>query len=379
MSNLKRSLGVMAIAGLGFANSAFAGWTIPIPGTDVAARWDTLYLFLVWLSIFFFVLVVGAMLVFIVKYRHRPGVKTQYITGNHLLEAFWIIIPTIMLLAIFGWGYSVYRSMISAPADAYEIRVIGKQWLWQFQYDSGRTTTAELYVPLNRPVKLIMTSQDVLHDFFIPNFRIKQDVVPGMYTSVWFEARVPGKHQIFCSQYCGTSHSGMLAKLIVLDDKQWKDWQNGKKIENIPDASDEYRQEQMSENDTTTPARSTAEAQSDAKNDDDTVANEQASTTLKPMTLVQQGKNLFEVKGCASCHSVDGTSKIGPTEKGIFGKTVTLTDGSTVMRDENYIRESIEQPNAKIVKGFNPVMPTFQGLLSETEMNSLIAYIKSLK
>jgi cytochrome c oxidase subunit II len=353
-------------------NSAHADWTIPIAATDAAERWNLLYGFLLWISLFFFVLVVGAMFVFMIKYRHRPGVKPKYITGNHLLEAFWIVIPTLLLLGIFGWGYSVYRTMVQAPADAYEIHVIGKQWLWQFQYDNGRTTTAELYAPLNRPVKLIMTSQDVLHDFFIPNFRIKQDVVPGMYTSVWFEARVPGKHQVFCSQYCGTSHSGMLAKLIVLDDQQWKDWLAGKKLGNIPDATDVVNQ-QVTQNETPNIQRTTAQTQ------EDHVSNAQAATTLKPMTLAQQGKNLFEVKGCASCHSVDGTSKIGPTQKGIYGHMVVLSDGSKVMRDENYIRESIEQPNAKIVKGYTAVMPTFQGLVSETEMNALVAYIKSLK
>ena len=205
------------------------GASLPIAATDAAVRWDSLYDFLVGLSVFFFVLVIGAMILFVIKYRHKPGVKTTYITGHHALEAMWVAVPTILLLGIFGWGYSVYNSMMRPPADALEIHVIGKQWLWQFQYDNGVTTTGKLYVPLNKPVKLIMTSTDVIHDFFIPTFRVKSDVVPGMYTSVWFEARVPGEHQVYCSMYCGTSHSGMLAKVVVLDDQQWKDFGHGKK------------------------------------------------------------------------------------------------------------------------------------------------------
>jgi cytochrome c oxidase subunit 2 len=255
-------------------------------------------------------------------------------------------------MVIFGWGYSVYLSMTQAPTDAYEVRVIAKQWLWQFQYDNGRTTIGELYVPMNRPVKLIMTSEDVLHSFFVPNFRVKQDVVPGMYTSVWFEAKMPGKHQIFCTEYCGTSHSGMLGQVIALDDKQWTDWNAGKKLGAIPVAG-----------------RELTEAEKAA------VAN--GGKNVLP--LAEQGKALFESKGCLACHSPDGSPKVGPTLKGVFGSKVELADGSTVTADENFIRESIEKPQAKVVKGFQPVMPTFQGLLSETELNALIAYIKSLK
>jgi cytochrome c oxidase subunit 2 len=325
---------------------------LPLQATDVAARWDNLYNFLVWLSVFFCVLVVGGMVYFAFKYKARPGVKPKYITGNHLLEAVWIVIPTVLLMVIFGWGYSVYQSMTQAPLDAYEVRVIGKQWLWQFQYDNGRTTIGELYVPMNRPVKLIMTSEDVLHSFFIPNFRVKQDVVPGMYTSVWFEAKMPGKHQVFCTEYCGTSHSGMLAQVIALDDKQWADWNAGKKLGAIPVAGREL----------TDAERAAA-----------------ASGGDKMVPLAEQGKALFTTKTCVTCHSVDGSPKVGPTLKGVFGSKVELADGSTVTADENYIRESIEKPNAKVVKGSQPVMPTFQGLINETELNALIAYIKSLK
>ncbi len=332
-------------------NQAFAG-TTPLQGSDIAVQWDSLYNFLVWLSIFFFVLVVGGMIYFVFAYRHHPGKKTQYITGSHFLEAIWIAVPTLLLLGIFTWGYSVYHSMTQAPSDAYEIRAIGKQWLWTFQYDNGRTTVGEAYVPLNRPVKLIMTSEDVLHSFFIPNFRIKQDVVPGMYSSVWFTATVPGKHQVFCAEYCGTSHSGMLAKIIALNDEQWEAWNNHKKLGAIPEAGSDF-----------------SSSSSDLS----------ASRVVAQVSLAEQGRAVYETKGCLACHSVDGTQKVGPTHKGLFGSSVEMADGKVLIADENYIRTHIENPQKNTVKGFNPVMPTFKGLINETEMNALIAYIKSLK
>lgn len=319
---------------------------LPHRATELAASWDYLYNFLVWLSVFFFVLIVGGMIYFAYKYRSRPGLKTKYMTGSHILEIIWIVLPTLLLLVIFGWGYSVYHAITQAPADSMEIRVIAKQWLWQFQYDNGRTTIGDAYVPMNRPVKFIMTSEDVLHSMFVPNFRVKQDVVPGMYTSVWFEAKMPGKHQIFCTEYCGTSHSGMLGQVIALDEAQWKAWYAGKKIGPVPVAGRELGA---------------------------------ADTQAAPVSLRDQGKALAASKGCIACHSDDGTTKVGPSYKGLFGAKVELADGSTVTADENYLRESIEMPQAKIVKGFQPVMPTFKGLLSETEMNALMVYIKSLK
>jgi cytochrome c oxidase subunit 2 len=179
----------------------------PMDGSDVAVLWDHLYGFLVGLSVFFFILVVGGMLYFVWKYRDKPGAKAKYIVDNHKLEIIWTIIPTILLLVIFAWGYSVYKSMIDAPSGAMEVRVVGKQWLWQFQYDDGRMSVGELIVPVNKPVKLIMSSEDVLHSFFVPNFRIKQDVVPGIYTTAWFEAKVTGVHHIFCTEYCGAPSS----------------------------------------------------------------------------------------------------------------------------------------------------------------------------
>jgi cytochrome c oxidase subunit II len=346
------------------AETTLPGW-IPLTGTDVAARWDNLYNFLVWTSIFFFVLIVGAMMYFIVAYRHKPGVKSRYITGSHTLEGIFIAVPTILLLIIFGWGYSVYNGMTQPPADAYEIRVIGKQWLWQFQYENGKTTAGEVFVPVNRPIKLVMTSEDVLHSFFIPNFRVKQDVVPGMYSSVWFTATVPGKHQVFCAEYCGTSHSTMLAKVIVLTPDQWEAWNRGKKIGDIPDA---WQSAALEEQD-----------QSKEYASADTDSTVPKTRLIAQTTLVEQGKAVYETKGCVGCHSVDGTSKIGPSHKGLYGRTVILADGRTMIADENYIRGHIENPKGTLLQGYSPVMPTFKGLITETEMNALLAYLKSLK
>lgn len=320
-------------------NSAFAG-ALPLEGSEVAAKWDSLYLFLISLSVFFFVLVVGAMIFFAIRYRKREGVKTEYITGNHVLEIIWIAVPTLLLLAIFGWGFWVYQQMIAAPSNAYEVRVIGKQWLWQFLYDNGKTTIGEMYVPAHRPVKVVMTSDDVIHSFFVPNFRVKQDVVPGMYTSVWFEAQVPGRHQVYCTEYCGTSHSQMLAQVIALEEPEWNAWLAGKDVGGVGSAG----------------------AQGSAQ-----------------VSLPDRGKAVFEAKGCVACHSVDGTPKVGPTLKGIYGHAVELADGTKVTVDDNYIRQSIEKPNAQIVKGFQPVMPAFQGMLKEEELTSVISYIKSLQ
>lgn len=317
--------------------------TLPIQGTDIAQSWDALYMFLVWLSAFFFVLVCGAMILFAVQYRRSAGQKTKYITHHFWLEVFWIAIPTVLLMVIFGWGYQVYHKMVNAPSDAYEIRVVGKQWLWQFQYDNGTSTINELYVPGNRPVKLIMSSQDVLHSMFIPAFRVKQDVVPGMYTSVWFEAKILGRHHLFCTEYCGASHSGMIGEVIVLDDQQWEAWYAGKKLAAVESA--------------------------------DVIQTGQAS----PSGLAMQGQKLFQEKGCIACHSTEvGGKTTGPNLVGIFGKQVSFADRTKAIADENYLRESIELPNAKITAGYGPVMPTYKGMVTELEMNALVAYMKSL-
>ena len=339
--------------------------TIPVAATDVAQSWDGIYWFLVYLSLFFFVGIVAAMIIFAVKYRREVYKKPKYIHGHTGLEIIWTVIPTILLFVCFGWGWSVYKDMIHAPADSMEVRVIGKQWLWQFVYKNGTSSVGDLYVPVNKPVKLIMSSEDVLHAFFIPNFRVKSDVVPGMYTHVWFEAKVPGIHQVFCTEYCGTSHSGMLARLVVLTEPQWKDWLSGKKIDvdSLPA-------------DPTYPgfrANRLGEGMPDAQ------ASGNGSGQL---TLADKGKALISAKGCVACHSSDGSKLVGPSYKGIYGKDEKVVENGktiTVKIDDNYIHESIEYPQAKIVEGYPPSMPSYKGLVNEEEIASIIEYIKSLK
>lgn len=341
-----------------FSQAYAAG--LPIAASDIASRWDSLYNFLVWLSVFFFILVVGGMIYFAVKFRQRPGARAKYITHNVLIEVLWTIVPLILLMVIFVWGYVVYDDMVRPPSDAMEVRVIGKQWLWQFQYDDGRTTTGEVFVPVNKPVKFIMTSEDVLHSFFIPSFRVKQDVVPGMYTSVWFEATIPGKHQVYCAEYCGTSHSQMLAQVVALTADQWESWKSGKQLlGEIPKAGEA--------------------AVAKVAGSSDAVTTSQGTTLVKAPNLIEQGQKLAMTRGCVACHSADGSKLQGPSWKGLYGHEVILSDGKKQKVDDNYIRESIENPNAKIVKGFAPLMPTYKGMVSELEMNALIQYIKSVK
>jgi cytochrome c oxidase subunit II len=306
-------------------------FTFPLPqNSTLAPQIDTLYNFIYWVSVASLVPTIAAMLYFAIKYREGKNLEpVPYIHGNAAFEWTVSTILSIVFVVIFVWGLVGFNEIHSTPEGAYEINVIGQQWMWSFQYANGKTTTADLYVPRGVPVKLIMTSRDVIHDFYVPNFRLKQDVVPGMYTTLWFEATQTGENDIFCAQYCGTAHSNMLGKVVVLEPDEFKMWLNGQDI--------------------------------------------------KKINVSQLGAKLFEQRNCVACHSVNGATKVGPSLKGLFGSQVTLADGSTVSADENYIRDSIMNPSGQLVKGFNAIMPTFKGLLTEEETNELVAYIKSLK
>lgn len=319
--------------------------SLPIQASEVARDWDTLYWVMTGVSLFFFVLVVGLMVYSAIAHRERPGHQASYFYHNSVLEFVWTAVPTVLLMGIFAWGWKVYHDMVSVPGDAYEIRVLGKQWLWNFIYEDGRVTTNELYVPAGRPIKLLMTSQDVLHSFFIPDFRIKQDVVPGMYTHVWFNPENPGEHVVFCAEYCGTSHSGMIAKVIALNEKDWQAWWRGKQLASIPSNT-----------------------------------TGKSGETHAAGSLINQGQKLTQTKGCVACHSIDGSRIVGPSYKSLYGSRVEFSDGSTAQADENYIRESITNPQGKKVKGYEAlVMPPYPGDAKEEEITAIIAYIKSLK
>ena len=245
------------------------------------------------------------------------------------------MIPSILLILLFVYGFVVYKDMRTPPKDAVDITVTGKQWLWTFEYYDGKKTLNELYVRLNRPVRMIMRADDVLHSFFVPAFRVKQDLMPGRYTQLWFTPTMIGTFDIFCAEYCGTGHSKMLGKVIVLSPEAYDIWEKGVAVD-----------------------------------------GGEAVASLPPAEL---GEKLYKGKGCNACHSVDGSVVIGPSFKGLYERTGELEDGASYRADENYIRQSILEPQEQIVEGFQPVMPSFKGILSDAEITAIIAYMKTLK
>ena len=297
----------------------------PARASSGAANVDALYIFLVLLSLFMCVAIFTTIFVFAVKYRRRAGVEAEQIEGSTALELTWSIIPMFIFLFIFAWGAVIYFQERTPPGNALEVYVVGKQWMWKLQHQEGPREIDELHVPVGRDVKLIMTSQDVIHSFYIPAFRIKQDVLPGRYTTAWFHPVKAGTYHLFCSQYCGTSHSGMIGDIVVMEPGQYAAWLSG-------------------------------------------------GTTVP---LADTGQKLFAQMGCVTCHRSD-TQGRGPNLVGVFGKPVALEDGRTLTADENYLRQCILNSREQVVKGFPPIMPVFQGLLSEEQVNALVAYIKSL-
>jgi len=298
----------------------------PEQASSVAPLVDGLYLFLVvvtgtvslliWLVIFYFA----------IKYRRRPDNElAQEQEPPAALEATWIILPTIIFIGIFIAGAWVFFRLQRVPANAIEIYATGRQWMWKFQHPTGQREINTLHVPVGRTVKITMASEDVIHSLWFPAFRVKQDVLPSRYRTMWFEATKTGKFHIFCAEYCGTSQSGMIGWVEVMEPTEYQRWLAG-----------------GSEG-----------------------------------SLASQGEKLFEKYACNTCHTSTAGAR-GPVLAGLFGKTVQLTDGSTVVADENYIRESILNPQAKVAAGFAPVMPVFQGQVSEDDLIRLLAYVRTI-
>jgi cytochrome c oxidase subunit 2 len=305
---------------------------LPVQGTDYAARMDNLFLFILFVCTFFFLLVVGLIFFFILRYRRRgPGEVTPHITHNLKLEVVWTVVPLLIVMVIFVWGFSGYMDVNVAPAGALEIQVTAKQWVWQFEYPNGTRTVNEIHVPVGKPVKLVMSSEDVIHGFYVPSFRLKADVLPNRYTALWFTPTREGVHLLECTQYCGEGHSRMAGKIYVDTEAKYQDW-----LEN-------------------------------------------GDRSTQSMPLKDMGAQLYATRGCVTCHSLDGTRGQGPSFKGIWGETHEMTGGPSVLVDENYVRESILQPQAKIREGYKGIMPTFQGVLRDREIQALIEYIKSQK
>ena len=298
----------------------------PARASTMAGNVDALYVFLVTLSLFMSVAIFTLILIFAIRFRRRPGVEAEQIEGSHKLEITWSVAPLFIFLFIFGWGAFLYFQERTPPRDAATVYVVAKQWMWKLEHEEGPREINQLHVPVNKDVKLIMTSQDVIHSFFVPAFRIKQDVLPGRYTTMWFKATKPGTYHLFCAEYCGTSHSGMVGDIVVMEPAQYEAWLGG----GAPGGS-----------------------------------------------MAANGEQLFSQLGCSTCHRSD-TQGRGPDLAGVFGKKVMLDDGTTVIADESYVRESILIPTAKVVNGYKPIMPVFQGLVTDEQVNSLVAYVKSL-
>ena len=292
---------------------------------------NRVFFYLLAITVFLLGLITFLMIYFVIRYHRKRNPQSSDVKENTWLEVIWTVVPTLLVLTMFYYGWTGFNFLKKAPEDAMKVRVIARQWSWLFEYENGLKST-ELKVPVGKPVKLLLTSQDVIHSFYAPAFRIKQDVVPGMENSLWFEPTAAGAYNVFCSQYCGLQHAKMLTHIVVLPEEEFNQWYQAGK--------------------------------------------EMAAKVPSP------GPQLFQEKGCEACHSIDGTPRIGPTVKGLFGKTVTvLTDGKErrVMADEAYLRKSILEPNADVVVGFPPVMPSQKGLLTDQEIDALILYLKELK
>ena len=306
-------------------------WIPFIPESASTMSWkvDALYFYLSGVTVFFTLLISIILVFFVIRYRRRtPYEIPRPIAGSHKLETLWTVIPFVIAMTMFAWGARVYFEQYSPPENAIEIYVVGKQWMWKIQHSTGQREINELHIPVGRKVKLIMTSEDVIHDFFVPAFRMKADVVPGIYTSEWFEATKPGTYHLFCAEYCGMNHSGMIGSVIVMEPREFDNWLSG-----------------------------------NAGNQTPAVA----------------GQQLYQSLGCVSCHGANGEGGRGPTLAGLFGRQTLLSTGQTVRADEAYIRESIINPQAKLVAGFGPIMPTFQGQVNEDQLVQLLAFIKSLQ
>jgi cytochrome c oxidase subunit II len=299
----------------------------PESASTMASRVDALYFFLLAVSGFFSLLIAGLIVFYAVKYRRRsPDDIGANIHGALALELTWTIVPFLITMVIFVWGASVFFAMSRPPDETLNIYVVGKQWMWKFQHLDGQREINELHVPVGRAVKLIMTSEDVIHDVFVPAFRVKADVIPGRYTSIWFQPTVPGRYHLFCAEYCGTRHSGMIGEVVVMEPTAYQTWLSGGSAEG---------------------------------------------------SLASTGAKLFQDLACNTCHRPDAQGR-GPVLQGLFGKTQMLQSGETIVVDEAYVRESILNPGAKITDGFQPIMPAFQGLVTEEQLLALIEYVKSL-
>jgi len=312
------------------------GVWFPPQASTFAESSDSLFYFILALCVFFFILLMWLTAQWAIQYKRKSkDQRTSPLKHSFKLEFLWSAIPTVLLVWMFAWGQHDYTKLAAPPNGALDVRVLARKWNWTFSYPSlqkecapDQYSRSKFVVPLNRPVKLTISSSDVIHSLWVPAFRLKRDAVPNRYTGYWFEATRPGVYDLFCAEFCGQDHSIMKGKVHVLEDSAWEDW--------------------------------LASGDCPAVKDTD-------------------GEGLFRVKGCVGCHSIDGAKGTGPTMKGNYGKTLTHTDGTQVVVDDQYIRNSILKPNSEVVQGYAPQMPSFSGQLNETQINAIIDYMKTLK
>jgi cytochrome c oxidase subunit II len=299
----------------------------PAEASGISPYVDALYVFLLLMTIVGTTLVAVLLFVFSVRYRREKNPVATQIEGSTLLEATWTIIPLAIFLVTFVWGALLYFRIYDPPANAMNIYVVGKQWMWKAEHPGGQHEINALHVPTGQPVQLTMISQDVFHSFSIPDFRIKREVIPGRYSTVWFEATQPGTYHLFCTQYCGTQHSGMVGEVTVLSPDDYKKW---------------------------------------------------LQQSNSGMSLAQNGERLFASMGCNSCHSGNAAAR-GPNLAGVYGAKLTLTDGSQILVNDAYLRDAILNPSQHVTAGFSPIMPTYQGQISEDGLIDLVEFIKNMQ
>lgn len=303
----------------------FSLW--PESASSLSGPIDALYLFLIGISVFFSLLIVSAVLLFSVRYRRRPGLVATQIEGSLPLELLWTGIPLAIVLVVFVWGTRLFVEAQTLPAEAMQFHVTGKQWMWKIQHPTGQSEINTLHVPTGQRIVLTMISEDVIHSFFVPAFRAKKDVLPGMYSSLWFMPTKPGTYHLFCAEYCGTKHSEMTGQVVVLDPAEYQAWLDGRPSEKDP---------------------------------------------------LQTGALLFQNLRCDTCHFA-GSGARGPDMAGRFGSDVVLSDGQTVRFDERYLRESLLEPAKRLSSGFQPLMPSYKGQVTESDILALGTYLKSLQ
>ena len=298
----------------------------PVRASTIAPRVDALFIFMIAVTGFFTVMIFTLIFIFALRYRRSRHPVAVQIEGSNALELTWTLIPFVVFMLMFVWGASIYMVEAQPPPNSMEIFVVAKQWMWKFEHPEGTREINELHVPVGRDIRLTMISQDVVHSLSLPAFRVKQDVLPGRYTTEWFHPIAPGRYHLFCTQYCGTQHSGMIGEVVVMEPAAYQAWMGGGATEG---------------------------------------------------SLASVGQRMFQQLGCSSCHRSDIQGR-GPNLEGVYGRQVKLDDGRTVTADDGYLRESILTPGAKVVSGYQSIMPVFQNIVSEEQLLALMAYIKSM-